>query len=150
MRAIPLRWRIIAALIGLALGTTLILALLARHFLALSLQTNVNVEMGSALTSALSLAKENYDAKKTAASGYRTTFICATSPRPQCPARRVCKCWARRHDPAYFTYRTDRHRPFARSRGLQSRKRSASTGTRSSRFATGTNCLAFTRDTHRC
>ena len=64
MRAIPLRWRIIAALIGLALGTTLILALLARHFLALSLQTNVNVEMGSALTSALSLAKENYDAKK--------------------------------------------------------------------------------------
>ncbi len=64
MRAIPLRWRIIAALIGLALGTTLILALLARHFLALSLQTNVNVEMVSALTSALSLAKENYDAKK--------------------------------------------------------------------------------------
>ena len=64
MRAIPLRWRIIAALIGLALGTTLILALLAQHFLALSLQTNVNVEMGSALTSALSLAKENYDAKK--------------------------------------------------------------------------------------
>ena len=64
MRSIPLRWRIIAALIGLALGTTLILALLARHFLALSLQTNVNVEMGSALTSALSLAKENYDTKK--------------------------------------------------------------------------------------
>ena len=64
MRSIPLRWRIIAALIGLALGTTLILALLARHFLALSLQTNVNLEMGSALTSALSLAKENYDAKK--------------------------------------------------------------------------------------
>ena len=66
MRSIPLRWRIIASLIGLALGTTLILALLARHFLALSLQTqtNVNLEMGSALTSALSLAKENYDAKK--------------------------------------------------------------------------------------
>ena len=66
MRSIPLRWRIIAALIGLALGTTLILALLARHFLAQSqsLQTNVNVEMGSALNSALSLAKENYDAKK--------------------------------------------------------------------------------------
>ena len=66
MRSIPLRWRIIAALIGLALGTTLILALLAQHFLTLSLQTqtNVNVEMGSALTSALSLAKENYDAKK--------------------------------------------------------------------------------------
>ncbi len=64
MRAIPLRWRIIAALIGLALGTTLALTLLARHFLALSLQTSVNVEMGSALTSALALAKENYDAKK--------------------------------------------------------------------------------------
>ena len=64
MRSIPLRWRIITSLIGLALGTTLILALLARHFLALSLQTNVNLEMGSALTSALSLAKENYDAKK--------------------------------------------------------------------------------------
>ncbi len=64
MRAIPLRWRIIAALIGLALGTTLILALLARYFVAQSLQTNVNVEMGSALTSALSLAKENYNAKK--------------------------------------------------------------------------------------
>ena len=64
MRSIPLRWRIIASLIGLALGTTLLLALLARHFLALSLQTNVNLEMGSALTSALSLAKENYDAKK--------------------------------------------------------------------------------------
>ena len=64
MRSIPLRWRIIASLIGLALGTTLILALLARHFLALSLQTSVNLEMGSALTSALALAKENYDAKK--------------------------------------------------------------------------------------
>ncbi len=66
MRSIPLRWRIIASLIGLALGTTLILALLARHFLSLSLQTqtNVNLEIDSALTSALSLAKENYDAKK--------------------------------------------------------------------------------------
>ncbi len=64
MKALPLRWRIIVALIGLALGTTLALTLLARHFLALSLQTSVNVEMGSALTSALALAKENYDAKK--------------------------------------------------------------------------------------
>ncbi len=64
MKALPLRWRIIAALIGLALGTTLALTLLARYFLALSLQTSVNVEMGSALTSALALAKENYDSKK--------------------------------------------------------------------------------------
>jgi len=64
MRAIPLRWRIISALIGLALGTTLALSMLARYFLDLSLQTSVNVEMGSALTGALSLAKENYDTKK--------------------------------------------------------------------------------------
>ena len=64
MKALPLRWRIIVALIGLALGTTLALTLLARHFVALSLQMSVNVEMGSALTSALALAKENYDAKK--------------------------------------------------------------------------------------
>lgn len=64
MKSLPLRWRIIAALIGLALGTTLALTLLARYFLALSLQTSVNVEMGSALTSALALAKENYDSKK--------------------------------------------------------------------------------------
>ena len=66
MKALPLRWRIIVALIGLALGTTLALTLLARHFLALSLQlqTSVNVEMGSAMTSALALGKENYDSKK--------------------------------------------------------------------------------------
>ncbi len=66
MRAIPLRWRIITALIGLALGTTLSLSVLARYFLDLSLQlqTSVNVEMGSAFTGALSLAKENYDTKK--------------------------------------------------------------------------------------
>lgn len=64
MKALPLRWRIIVALIGLALGTTLALTLLARYFVALSLQTSVNVEMGSALTSALALAKENYDSKK--------------------------------------------------------------------------------------
>ena len=64
MKAIPLRWRLIAALIGLALGTTLALSLLARHFLDLSLQSEINVEMGRALTGALSVAKETYDARK--------------------------------------------------------------------------------------
>ena len=138
MRSIPLRWRIIAALIGLALGTTLILALLAQHFLALSLQTktNVNVEMGSALTSALSLAKENYDAKKTATSGHWTAFICTASPRPQYLTRRVCRCRPRQPDPTYFAYRTDQHRPLARSRSLQSRNRPAPTRTRTARLAT--------------
>ena len=66
MIALPLRWRIIAALIGLAVATTLALSFLARYYLDQSLKISVNLEMGRTLTSALSLAKENYDARKKA------------------------------------------------------------------------------------
>jgi len=64
MKPFPLRWRIIGALLGLSLGTTVALAFMARHFLDLSLQSSVNQEMGHALTDALTLAKENYDTRK--------------------------------------------------------------------------------------
>ncbi|MBT3605915.1 MAG: HAMP domain-containing protein, partial [Candidatus Latescibacteria bacterium] len=66
MKPFPLRWRIIGALLGLSLGTTLALVFMARYFLDLSLQTSVNHEMGRALTGALTLAKENYDTRKRA------------------------------------------------------------------------------------
>ncbi|MBT4137915.1 MAG: hypothetical protein HOE48_08375, partial [Candidatus Latescibacteria bacterium] len=49
MKPFPLRWRIIGALLGLSLGTTLALVFMARYFLDLSLQTSVNHEMGRAL-----------------------------------------------------------------------------------------------------
>ena len=64
MNSLPLRWRIISALIALSLGTSLALSLLARRFLDQSLQFSVNVEMGQALTDALALAKQNYDQRK--------------------------------------------------------------------------------------
>ena len=66
MTSLPLRWRIIIALIALALGTTLALSLVARHYLNLSLGFSVNLEMGQALTDALVLAKENYAWRKAA------------------------------------------------------------------------------------
>jgi nitrogen fixation/metabolism regulation signal transduction histidine kinase len=64
MKSFPLRWRIISALLGLSLATTLALAFMARYFLDLSLQSSVNFEMGRSLTGALTLAKENYDTRK--------------------------------------------------------------------------------------
>lgn len=64
MKPFPLRWRIIGALLGLSLGTTLALAFMGRYFLDLSLESNINEEMGQALTGALTLAKENYDTRK--------------------------------------------------------------------------------------
>jgi hypothetical protein len=64
MKPFALRWRIIGALLGLSLSTTLALAFMGRYFLDLSLQSGVNLEMGHALTSALSMAKENYDTRK--------------------------------------------------------------------------------------
>lgn len=64
MTSLPLRWRIIIALLTLALTTTLALTLLSRRYLEKSLQFSVNTEMGQALTEALSLAKENYEGRK--------------------------------------------------------------------------------------
>jgi len=64
MKPFPLRWRIIGALLGLSVGTTLALAFMGRYFLDLSLESNINEEMGQALTGALTLAKENYDTRK--------------------------------------------------------------------------------------
>jgi signal transduction histidine kinase len=65
MRALlSLRWRIIVAILSLALGTTLALSLLARHFINLSLHNTVNLEAGQALEDALELAKENYSFRK--------------------------------------------------------------------------------------
>ena len=64
MKPFPLRWRIIGALLGLSLSTTLALSYMGRYYLDLSLQSGVNLEMGHALTGALTLAKENYDTRK--------------------------------------------------------------------------------------
>lgn len=64
MTPLPLRWRVIIALIALALGTSIAFSLLAKSFLDQGLLFSVNVEMDQALTDALALAKENYDARK--------------------------------------------------------------------------------------
>ncbi len=64
MRSLSLRWRIIIALIALALGTTLALSFLARYFLDKSLRIGVNPEIEQVLDNALVLAKESYDRRK--------------------------------------------------------------------------------------
>ena len=69
MRSLSLRWRIIIALIALALGTTLALSLLARYFLDKSLRIGVNPEIEQVLDNALVLAKESYDRRKTILTG---------------------------------------------------------------------------------
>ncbi len=66
MKSLSLRSRIIIALVALALGTTLVLSLLARHFLDQSLQVSVTPQIGQALNDALVLAKENYGRRKAA------------------------------------------------------------------------------------
>ena len=66
MKSLSLRSRIIIALVALALGTTLVLSLLARHFLDQSLQVSVTPQIGQALNDALLLAKENYSRRKAA------------------------------------------------------------------------------------
>ena len=151
MKALPLRWRIIVALIGLALGTTLALTLLARHFLALSLQlqTSVNVEMGSAMTSALALGKENYDSKKRQLQEIGASLVRAASPRPRSHTRRVCNCRVGGSDPADRARGTGRNGSRARPGGLQSGDRSTPTRPRASRLAAGIDRAAFARCTHR-
>ena len=64
MKPLSLRSRIIIALIALALGTTLVLSLLAKNLLDQSLQVSITPEIGQALNDALVLAKENYSVRK--------------------------------------------------------------------------------------
>lgn len=66
MRSLPLRWRIIIALIALTLGTTLALSLLAQHFLesGLQLQDNISASTSRALNDAVKLAKDHYESRK--------------------------------------------------------------------------------------
>lgn len=66
MISLSLRWRIILALLALALATTFALTLLSKYYLDKSLRFSVNSEMGQALTDALLLAKENYEERKIA------------------------------------------------------------------------------------
>ncbi len=68
MRSLPLRWRIIIALIALTLGTTLALSLLAQHFLesSLRLQDNISTSTGLALNDAVELARDHYERRKSA------------------------------------------------------------------------------------
>jgi len=66
MSPLPLRWRIIIALLTLALGITLALSLVANHYMRMGLEFSVNIEMGRALTESLALAKENYAWRKAA------------------------------------------------------------------------------------
>ncbi len=70
MRSLPLRWRIIIALIALTLGTTLALSLLAQHFLesGLQLQDNISASTSRALNDAVGLARSHYEDRKAALS----------------------------------------------------------------------------------
>ena len=61
---LSLRARIIAALVILALGTTVAVALITTHFLQQSPQVSTSPEMQSALQTALQLAKRDYEARK--------------------------------------------------------------------------------------
>ena len=64
MTPLPLRWRVIIALIALVLGTSLAFSYLTEYFLNQGILFRTNVEMAQALNDALTLAKENYDARK--------------------------------------------------------------------------------------
>lgn len=66
MRSLPLRWRIVIALIALTLGTTLALSLLAQHFLesGLRLQDNISAGTSRALNDAVELARSHYESRK--------------------------------------------------------------------------------------
>ncbi len=68
MRSLPLRWRIIIAIIALTLGTTLALSLLAQHFLesSMQLQDNISTSTGRALNDAVKLARDHYEGRKAA------------------------------------------------------------------------------------
>ncbi len=65
MRRFPLRLRIILALVLLAAGTSAAVSGLTTYFLQRTPQVSTNPELGGALQDALSLAKRDYDARKT-------------------------------------------------------------------------------------
>lgn len=65
MRRLPLRLRIILALVLLAGGTSVAVSGLTTYFLRQTPQVSTNPELGSALQDALDLAKRDYDARKT-------------------------------------------------------------------------------------
>ena len=82
MRSLPLRWRIVIALIALTLGTTLALSLLAQHFLesGLRLQDNISTSTSRALNDAVELARSHYENRKTALGDAGTRLL--RSPLP--------------------------------------------------------------------
>ena len=82
MRSLPLRWRIIIALIALTLGTTLALSLLAQHFLesGLQLQDNISASTSRALIDAVELARNHYEARKAALGDFGNRLV--QSPLP--------------------------------------------------------------------
>ncbi|MDE2887639.1 MAG: ATP-binding protein [Gemmatimonadota bacterium] len=82
MRSLPLRWRIIIALIALTLGTTLALSLLAQHFLesGLQLQDNISASTSLALNDAVDLAKNHYESRKEALGDIGNRLFRSTLP----------------------------------------------------------------------
>lgn len=64
MKRLPLRVRIILALVVLALGTTLAVALVTANFLRRTPQVSTSPEMRVALENAVDLAKSDYEARK--------------------------------------------------------------------------------------
>jgi nitrogen fixation/metabolism regulation signal transduction histidine kinase len=64
MKHLPLRARIILALIVLALGTTVAVALVTANFLKRTPQISTSPEMRDALATALQLAKQDYESRK--------------------------------------------------------------------------------------
>ena len=64
MKHLPLRARIIVALVALALGTTIAVALVTANFLNQTPQVSTSPEMRAALQNALELAKKDYETRK--------------------------------------------------------------------------------------
>lgn len=64
MKHLPLRARIIVALVILALGTTIAVALVTANFLNQTPQVSTSPEMRAALQNALELAKKDYETRK--------------------------------------------------------------------------------------
>ena len=64
MNPLSLRARIIVALVGLALGTTIAVALVTANYLEQTPQISTSPEMRGALRDALKLAKKDYEARK--------------------------------------------------------------------------------------
>ncbi len=102
MRSLPMRWRIVIALIALTLGTTLALSLLAQHFLesSLQLQDNISASTNRALNDAVELARNHYDRRKAALTDIGNRLIQSPLPSEAVVTRNLqpIRAFLERHD----------------------------------------------------